>query len=95
MNSKEIHDVQRNIRLLSVLCQILETFNAKVETMVSSMDEHIFNEIMANSANTICMRVKEWLPDLSHYQINGEFTGIVTHILDGDRKLCFVKDLAG
>lgn len=81
--------------MLSVISHILETFNANVETTVSSIDEHIFNELVASYPNTVCLRVKEWLPDLSQYQINDTFSGCVTHILDSDQKLCFVKDLTG
>lgn len=95
MNSTEVHEIQRCIRMLSVVGQILETFNAKVETIVSSFDERIFNEVMANLPNMVCLRVNEWQPDLSSYRIGDEFAGIITYVLDVDRQLCYVKNVAG
>lgn len=95
MHSTEVHEIQRCIRMLSVVGQILETFNAKVETIVSSFDERIFNEVMANLPNMVCLRVNEWQPDLSSYHISDEFSGVITYVLDVERQLCYVKNMAG
>ncbi|XP_055323144.1 uncharacterized protein LOC129578440 isoform X2 [Sitodiplosis mosellana] len=92
MCATNIHDIQRSIRLLSIFCEILQTFNMNVETLVSSIDAHIYNEVVANSTNTICLRMKDWLADLSSYQIGDKFTGVISYVLDGDTKLCFIKD---
>lgn len=94
MGATNIHDIQRSIRLLSIFCEILQTFNANVETLMSSIDAHIFNKIVANSTNTVVLRMKDWIADLSPYQIGDKFTGVISYILDGDAKLCFVKDQA-
>lgn len=92
MNATNIHDIQRAIRLLSIFCDILQTFNSNIETLVSSIDEHIFKEVMARSPNSTCLRVKDWLADLSPYKIGDKFAGVISYILDGDSKLCFIKD---
>lgn len=93
-NTTDHHEIQRNIRLLSICCQILESFNTNVEMLMSSLDEDIFNEVLQTSPNSVCLRVKDWLCDLSSYQIGDSFTGYVSYVLDNDKKLCFVKDLS-
>lgn len=93
MKANDIHEIQRLIRILSVFGEILQTFNANIESLISSVDEHVFNEVMANSSNAQCLRVKDWLTDLSSYQIDDKFNGIVSYILDSESKLCYVKDL--
>lgn len=64
-----------------------------METLVSSIDTHIFDEVVAaNGMNAVCLRMKDWIADLSSYQIGDKFTGIISYVLDGDAKLCFIKD---
>lgn len=91
-NASQINEAQRYLRLLSIYCTILETFNANVESLVSSTDRQIFEEIMVSAPNTVCVRVKDWIPDLSPYQNNDQFNGVVTYVLDGSQKLCFIQD---
>lgn len=81
--------------MLSIFSDILQTFNGNIETWVSSIDEHIYNEIMAKSPNTVgFLRVKDWQADLSSYQVDDTFHGIVSYVLNADTKLCYVKDMA-
>lgn len=94
LNSTNAHEIQRSIRLLSIFAEILETFNGSVETLVSSIDEDIFNKVAANSPNGACLlRVKDWFADLHSYRIGNVFTGIVSFILNAESKLCYVKDM--
>lgn len=93
MNLQNIHDIQRSIRVLAIFSEILQTFNANVEALISSVDVHIYNEVIAKSPNVQCLRFKDWFSDLSSYQIGDSIAGIVTYVLDNERKLCFIKDL--
>lgn len=60
---------------------------------MSSLDEDIFNEVMRTTPNSVCLRLKDWMGDMSAYQIGDTFKGYVSYVLKGDKKLCFVKDL--
>lgn len=62
--------------------------------LMSSLDEDIFNEVLQNSPESACLRIKDWLCDLSSYEIGDTFKGYVSFILDDDKKLCFVKDMS-
>ncbi|XP_031626458.1 uncharacterized protein LOC116342832 isoform X2 [Contarinia nasturtii] len=92
MNSNNIHEIQRQIRMMSIVCDILQAFNSTVESLMSSLDEKIYNDIMAKSPNSICLRVKDWAGDLSSYQIGDKFFGMVSYVLEGESKLCFIQD---
>lgn len=61
---------------------------------MSSLDEGIFNEVMQSTPNAVCLRIKDWMGDLSSYQIGDTFKGYVSYLLQGDKKLCFIKDLS-
>lgn len=61
---------------------------------MSSLDEDIFNEVMQNEPDSVCLRIKDWMGDLSSYQIGDTFKGYVSYLLQGDKKLCFIKDLS-
>lgn len=92
--STDIYEIQRNIRLMSIFCQILETFNANVEILLSSIDQHTYDEVMAHSPKSALLRVKDWLCDLSAYQVGDNFHGYISYVFDGDAKLCFIKDMS-
>lgn len=93
MNEQNIYEIQGAIRIMSAFCEILQNFNTNVETLISSVDEHTYNEVVDNSPDLQRMRFNDWFADLSTYQIDDTFTGVVTYILDDEKKLCFVKDL--
>lgn len=92
-NSTDHCEIQRNIRLLSMCTKTLESFNANVENLISSFDEDVFNELVRDSPDHVCLRIKDWLCDLSAYQVGQTFKGFVSYVLDDKRKLCFLKDV--
>lgn len=49
---------------------------------------------MKNSPESVCLRINDWLCDLSSYQIGDTFKGTVSYVLDGEKKLCFVRDVS-
>lgn len=92
-SSSDIHEIQRNIRLMSIFSQILEAFNANFEKLLSSIDETTFNEVMSNAPNGVWLRVMDWFSDLSSYQIGDTFAGFISYTLEDATKLCFIKDM--
>lgn len=88
--------LHKYIRIVSSFCDLAETFNARIDALMKSIDPEQFNQIVDQlPLPAHKLQIKKWLhADLSAYEQGTAFRGQITSIPDLELTICYVRDTA-
>lgn len=89
------HEILKLMKLTSAFSASLSKFNEIVDTLIAGTDEETFIKASIERLPAVArLRIADWIPsDLSPYTVGDTIQVSISHIVDAEHNLCYVKDL--